>query len=386
MCFSAEADFVSGAVIGVIGVVTLTKVEKPRELALGMLPLAFALHQIVEGFVWKSLSDPAPHTGDGVAVYMYVVFAWVVLPILAPLAILLVERDRRRRNAMWIFVALGSLAGVYLLGAVMSNDITAHIAEHTIQYGGAGGYADIATGLYVIATCGAPLLSSYRQIRWFGVANIARGRGHRRRPGRGAHVGVVRVGRGRQRADLRAVRGVAAQRSRAAADGGRLTADPCAGGAERAPRTTPSHVSRLTALDTREFNSKGMVIIGLAVIATVILLAVVPKDGPLGGVRSASTEEATGTTLAPSTTLVPGTTLPGTATTKAPTTTTPATATTKKGSTATTTTTINPATPPGVAAGLERPRRRHPPAEAHRRASSSPAPPTGTSGPRPRPR
>ena len=173
MCFSAEADFVSGAVIGVIGVVTLTKVEKPRELALGILPLAFALHQIVEGFVWKSLSEPAPHQGDGVAVYMYVVFAWVVLPILAPLAILLVERDRRRRNAMWIFVALGSLAGVYLLGAVMSNDITAHITEHTIQYGGAGGYADIATGFYVIATCGAPLLSSYRQIRWFGVANIA---------------------------------------------------------------------------------------------------------------------------------------------------------------------------------------------------------------------
>jgi hypothetical protein len=173
MCFSAEADFVSGAVIGVIGVVTLTKVEKPRELALGILPLAFALHQIVEGFVWKSLSEPAPHQGDGVAVYMYVLFAWVVLPILAPLAILLVERDRRRRNAMWVFVALGSLAGVYLLGAVMGNDISAHITEHTIQYGGAGRYADIATGLYVIATCGAPLLSSYRQIRWFGVANIA---------------------------------------------------------------------------------------------------------------------------------------------------------------------------------------------------------------------
>ena len=172
MCFSAEADFVSGAVIGVIGVVTLTKVQKPRELALGILPLAFALHQIVEGFVWQSLSDPAPHRGDGVAVYIYVVFAWVVLPILAPLAILLVERDRRRRNAMWIFVAFGSLAGVYLLGAVMSNDITAHIAEHTIQYGGAGKYADIATGLYVIATCGAPLVSSHPKIRWFGVANV----------------------------------------------------------------------------------------------------------------------------------------------------------------------------------------------------------------------
>ena len=107
-------------------------------------------------------------------------------------------------------------------------------------------------------------------------------------------------------------------------------------------------------MDTREFNSKGMVIIGLAVIATVILLAVVPKDGPLGGVRSASTNEAS-STLAPSSTLVPGTTSPGTATTKAPTTTTPATATTKKGSTATTTTTINPASRPVLKQGSSGP-------------------------------
>jgi len=172
MCFSAEADFVSGAVIGVIGVVTLTKVEKPRELALAVLPLAFALHQIVEGFVWRSLSEPAPHSGDGVAVFMYVLFAWVVLPILAPLAFLLVERDARRRRAMWVLVGIGTLVGLYLFLAVLNNDISAHITEHTIQYGGAGRYADLATGLYVVATCGAPLLSTHPRIRWFGIANL----------------------------------------------------------------------------------------------------------------------------------------------------------------------------------------------------------------------
>lgn len=173
MCFSAEADFVSGAVIGAVGVMTLTKVEKPRELALAVLPLAFALHQIIEGFVWRSLSDPVPHSGNGVAVYLYVVFAWVILPILAPLAILLVERDDRRRLAMWVFVAIGTLAALYLLWSVINNDISAHITEHTIQYGGAGRYADFVTGLYVIATCGAPLVSSHPCIRWFGIANLA---------------------------------------------------------------------------------------------------------------------------------------------------------------------------------------------------------------------
>jgi murein L,D-transpeptidase YcbB/YkuD len=109
-------------------------------------------------------------------------------------------------------------------------------------------------------------------------------------------------------------------------------------------------------LDTSEFNSRGMVVVGLAVVATVILLAVVPKNGSLGGVKSVSAEQAVGTTLVPSSTLPStATTVAGsTATTKAATaTTTPATATTKKGSTATTTptTTINPATRPKLQLG-----------------------------------
>lgn len=94
-----------------------------------------------------------------------------------------------------------------------------------------------------------------------------------------------------------------------------------------------------------------MVVVGLAVIATVILLAVVPKDGSLGGVKSVSTEQATATSLVPSSTLVPSITLPVTSTTKPTSTTTPPTATTKKGSVATTTTTINPATRPVLKLG-----------------------------------
>ncbi len=52
MCFSPEADFVSGAVIGLVGVASLREARHPREVPLAALPLAFALHQITEGFVW----------------------------------------------------------------------------------------------------------------------------------------------------------------------------------------------------------------------------------------------------------------------------------------------------------------------------------------------
>ena len=59
-----------------------------------------------------------------------------------------------------------------MLWAVIHNDISAHITQHTIQYGGAGEFAVPATVLYVVATCSTPLVSSFRNIRWFGAGNL----------------------------------------------------------------------------------------------------------------------------------------------------------------------------------------------------------------------
>jgi hypothetical protein len=172
MCFSAEADFVSGAVVSAIGVATLTKVEKPREVPLAILPLAFGVHQIVEGFVWLGREGHADQSIGDLAAYLYVAFAWIILPVLVPLAILLVEPDRARRRAMAPFVALGALVGLYLLWSVLHENVTAHIVHNTIQYGGAGDHAVLATVLYVIATCAPPMLSSHTGIVIFGVLDL----------------------------------------------------------------------------------------------------------------------------------------------------------------------------------------------------------------------
>jgi len=171
VCFSAEADLVSAAVIGAIGAATLAKVRAPREIPLAAMPIAFALHQFTESFVWRDLD--AGHTpATGTAVILYLVFAWVLLPVLAPLAFLLVEPPGPRRRRLVPFVVMGALAGGYLAVAVVSGDASAHATHHTIQYGGAGELAWIATVLYVVATCGAPLLSGFRAIVWFGIANV----------------------------------------------------------------------------------------------------------------------------------------------------------------------------------------------------------------------
>jgi uncharacterized protein DUF6629 len=173
MCFSPEADFVSGAVIGLIGVATLTQAERAREVPLAALPLAFALHQVAEGFVWLGLQGRAsPATGDA-ALHVYLVFAWVLLPVLAPLSILLIEPDQRRRRAMAVLTALGAVVGLFLLSGIARDTVTARIAHDTLQYRGVGGATDTVTVLYVIATCGTFVLSSHRRIVVFGLANLA---------------------------------------------------------------------------------------------------------------------------------------------------------------------------------------------------------------------
>src|SRR3990167_3385557 len=73
---------------------------------------------------------------------------------------------------MAVFVGMGAIVATYLLSSVLAGDVTAQAQHHTIRYGGAGSLADLATVLYIVAVCGAPLLSGFRAVVWFGIANV----------------------------------------------------------------------------------------------------------------------------------------------------------------------------------------------------------------------
>jgi hypothetical protein len=172
MCFSAEADFVSGAVIGVVGIASIREVRHAREVPLAVLPLAFAVHQITEGFVWLGLQGHVPGAIGDAAMFAYLFYAWALLPFYAPLAILLVEPEALRRRWMGVLVAVGAVVSVVLFWSLVHHSISAHIVGHTIDYRGVGDSGNVVTGLYVVATCGTFLLSSQRRIVWFGIANV----------------------------------------------------------------------------------------------------------------------------------------------------------------------------------------------------------------------
>ena len=74
MCFSATANFVGSGVLGAVGVVTLTRVKHRHELLFASLPVLFAIHQVIEGFVWLGLDgilSPAVAHDMGAAFMLY---------------------------------------------------------------------------------------------------------------------------------------------------------------------------------------------------------------------------------------------------------------------------------------------------------------------------
>ena len=174
MCFSPTADLVGSVVIGAIGVDVLRNVHRRHDhWAFAALPLLFGIHQFVETFVWWGLDGTVPHAVGTVAMWIYLLFAFVVLPTYVPVAIRTLEPPGTRRQIMDGFVALGLAVSITLAIAMFRGPVTATDEGHHIQYGIDLAYSVPIVGAYVLATCASALFSGYRQIALFGVVNLA---------------------------------------------------------------------------------------------------------------------------------------------------------------------------------------------------------------------
>jgi hypothetical protein len=177
MCFSPEADLIGGCVVGALGVDAVRHVrhvQRPRgALALACLPLILGGHQIVEAFVWWGLQGDVPHGVERVALWCYLLIAFVLLPVFVPLAVASIERAGWRRRLMAGFAALGAGVAVTLLLAMVRGPVTVRLRPYHLAYGLKlhGGFVVVL--LYVVAVCGALLLSGERHVVTFGVVNAA---------------------------------------------------------------------------------------------------------------------------------------------------------------------------------------------------------------------
>jgi hypothetical protein len=104
--------------------------------------------------------------------WIYLVIAMLVVPILVPLSIWRLQPTSRRRWVVIPFVGLGIGVAIVLLITMLHGPVTVRLGSHHLAYGIGLRNGILIVGLYVVATCGSLLCSGYRGIVIFGVANL----------------------------------------------------------------------------------------------------------------------------------------------------------------------------------------------------------------------
>jgi hypothetical protein len=173
VCFSPQGDLAAGVVITGIGVDACRHLRGRNDLLLlAGLPLLLGAHQIDESLVWFSLQGHIPHSIGRVAMWIYLLIALVVVPIIVPVAILKLEPTLRRKLRIAPFVALGVGVAAVLLEAMVRGPVTAKLESYHLAYSIGLRHGILIVSLYVVAACGSLLFSGYKHILIFGLANV----------------------------------------------------------------------------------------------------------------------------------------------------------------------------------------------------------------------
>lgn len=169
MCFSATASFVTAAITGAIGVITLARATDRRDLLLAATPLVFAVQQAIEGMLWTTLTV-APHGElSGGLIFLFLLIADVFWPIFVPLAVILGEPDARRRQLMLACLVAGIGASGWMLSLLLTQPTRAFIQHEHIAYEMGFDGSVLVSVAYLASTAVSLLLSSRRAVVALGV-------------------------------------------------------------------------------------------------------------------------------------------------------------------------------------------------------------------------
>jgi hypothetical protein len=169
MCFSASASFITASLTGAIGLVSLTRVNLPRQVPLAAVPLFFAAQQGIEGLLWLSLPSASGGTIATDLTFAFLLFAQVFWPVHAPFTVWLIEPGDGRRRLMLLCLAIGVGVSAYLLRWLLTWSHHATILDNHIVYVTEGRYSDSLGLGYLVATSVPLMLSSRRTLLALGA-------------------------------------------------------------------------------------------------------------------------------------------------------------------------------------------------------------------------
>ncbi len=137
-----------------------------------MVPLVLGIHLLIESLVWWQLRGDIPHDVGRAATWVYLLIAMVLVPVLVPVAVMMLEPTPRRRLRIAPFVVLGTAVAAVLLATMLRGPVTVRLGSYHLAYSIGLRDGILVVGLYVLATCGPLLLSGYRDIVIFGLTNV----------------------------------------------------------------------------------------------------------------------------------------------------------------------------------------------------------------------
>jgi hypothetical protein len=170
MCFSAGASFGASAILGTLGIVTLTKAKAPLQVPFAAIPLLFGVQQAAEGALWIGLSvgnEPWQHF----PLYTFLIFAQLVWPVWIPFSVLRLEHDRTCRTIIKVILGMGSCVSLYLMYCMIFYDVKAEIHSKHILYSLSfpAALSLIISVFYFIPTVAPLFISSIKGIQLLGL-------------------------------------------------------------------------------------------------------------------------------------------------------------------------------------------------------------------------
>lgn len=180
MCFSASASFTAAAGLALISLASLSKVRHVRQVMFAKIPALFAVQQFSEGLVWLSTKGIFNHTGQLIASYVFLTFAFIVWPTWIPLSLLMLEKNERKKKLLRLLALAGIIWSCVLAVLLARADVLAHVYQGNMCYSISSfdtfaqviGNKAIALTLYLIPVILPTFISSVPHMWLFGVAGL----------------------------------------------------------------------------------------------------------------------------------------------------------------------------------------------------------------------
>jgi hypothetical protein len=174
MCFCASASFGASAVLAVIGVASLTQVQRKNQILFASIPLFFSAQQCIEGITWLSFANPPNPVLNGCTTYIFLTFAQVFWPLYIPFAMVLVAGKERRKKIQWLFVAMGIAEAAYQIWCLVycpcHSEIRGHHVYYEIDHPAALNYVEPL--FYIGAILAPPFFTKVKGMWFMAVANL----------------------------------------------------------------------------------------------------------------------------------------------------------------------------------------------------------------------